>query len=378
MNPQTKAAFDTLLSQSSNKTCIDCNAFNPQWASVNNGCFMCIKCAGNHRSMGVHITFVRSVTMDGWSKTQLQRVKRGGNGKLKQFWSKQKFPKQLTAKQRLDNKAMDKYRERLLALAKGEAAKEIPFIGYIEREYANKSLSNLSAASHSSSSLSSVHSANKSNSNFKMQGFGNTDYTPNSDNTKANPMEDTWNDLSGWASSFAAKTSAAASDLAQKSKEKATTIKNKINDDEYQANLKKNATETWQKTSNTLSSWWSTASTSVTNAINDNFAMNETQGNDAPVLYHKDNDKHKKMPALSSDQYFDATKNKQKQEDILGINEMHKAQDIDKIAPPFPIKTNGAVKEDKVKEISDDFDDWGFDDKSDKKKQTVAVESLLD
>eukprot|EP01083_Nonionella_stella_P197891 727127_1 len=111
MDPHTKAEFEKLLSKSANKTCIDCDTFNPQWASVNNGCFMCIKCAGNHRSMGVHITFVRSVTMDSWSKTQLTRMKYGGNAKLKRFWSSQKFPKNLTPKQKLNNTAMDKYRE---------------------------------------------------------------------------------------------------------------------------------------------------------------------------------------------------------------------------------------------------------------------------
>eukprot|EP01083_Nonionella_stella_P197892 727128_1 len=109
MDPHTKAEFEKLLSKSANKTCIDCDTFNPQWASVNNGCFICINCAGNHRSMGVHISFVRSITMDGWSKIQLSRIQNGGNEKLKQFWEEQKFfenNQQLSFKERLDNEAM--------------------------------------------------------------------------------------------------------------------------------------------------------------------------------------------------------------------------------------------------------------------------------
>merc|ERR1719203_314682 len=150
MDPKTKKEFDKLQSQPANSTCIDCNTFNPQWASVNNGCFMCIKCAGNHRSMGVHITFVRSVTMDGWSKIQLARMKHGGNDKLKSFWSAQKFSKSLSPKERLDNNAMDRYRTNLLAKAKGESVSQIPFIGYEAREIRKSNYLNPSNSSNQS------------------------------------------------------------------------------------------------------------------------------------------------------------------------------------------------------------------------------------
>ena len=53
---------------------------------------------------------------------------------MKQFWREQKFPlDQLSPKERLDNVAMDKYRERLLKLAKGEETTPIPHIGYHKR-----------------------------------------------------------------------------------------------------------------------------------------------------------------------------------------------------------------------------------------------------
>merc|ERR1719410_2337003 len=107
---------------------------------------MCIKCAGNHRSMGVHITFVRSITMDGWSKIQLARMKNGGNAKLKKFWKQQKFPNDLTPKQRLDNNAMDKYREDLLARAKGENPPKIAFIGYEQRKIQKNSYASNTSA----------------------------------------------------------------------------------------------------------------------------------------------------------------------------------------------------------------------------------------
>lgn len=56
-----------------NDKCADCNSLRPTWASINLGIMVCIKCSGIHRSLGVHITKVRSVTLDDW-EPEVQKI----------------------------------------------------------------------------------------------------------------------------------------------------------------------------------------------------------------------------------------------------------------------------------------------------------------
>ncbi|CAE6470200.1 unnamed protein product [Rhizoctonia solani] len=63
-----------LIKTGENKFCVDCGAPNPQWASLGVAAFICLSCAGVHRGFGVHISFVRSCTMDTWSADQLNRM----------------------------------------------------------------------------------------------------------------------------------------------------------------------------------------------------------------------------------------------------------------------------------------------------------------
>eukprot|EP01126_Amoeba_proteus_P016909 TRINITY_DN1794_c0_g2_i3.p1 TRINITY_DN1794_c0_g2~~TRINITY_DN1794_c0_g2_i3.p1 ORF type:complete len:106 (-),score=14.77 TRINITY_DN1794_c0_g2_i3:40-357(-) len=64
--------LDQLLQEPENKRCVDCHATAPRWASSKLGVFICMKCAGIHRSLGTHISFVRSVTLDKWKDSEVQ------------------------------------------------------------------------------------------------------------------------------------------------------------------------------------------------------------------------------------------------------------------------------------------------------------------
>ncbi|KAM5535487.1 hypothetical protein V8D89_010824 [Ganoderma adspersum] len=68
-----------------NKKCIDCGNPNPQWASLSFAVFLCLQCAGVHRGFGVHVSFVRSVSMDTWQEEQVKRMQIGGNAPFLEF-----------------------------------------------------------------------------------------------------------------------------------------------------------------------------------------------------------------------------------------------------------------------------------------------------
>lgn len=66
-----------------NNYCVDCNAPNPKWASINLGCLMCIQCAGVHRSLGVHISKLQSIVLDTkWTEDKLKNIREKGNAKV--------------------------------------------------------------------------------------------------------------------------------------------------------------------------------------------------------------------------------------------------------------------------------------------------------
>jgi len=85
-NERHAAILRELLKQPSNKKCADCKRNDPRWASWNLGIFICIRCSGVHRSMGTHISKVKSVDLDTWTPEQIENMKKWGNYKANLYW----------------------------------------------------------------------------------------------------------------------------------------------------------------------------------------------------------------------------------------------------------------------------------------------------
>ena len=85
MNRQ-KALMKKYLSRPENHLCADCKRPSPTWASLNIGVFVCIKCSGCHREIGVHITKIKSVELDLWPSKSLTDFAKINNEIANAYW----------------------------------------------------------------------------------------------------------------------------------------------------------------------------------------------------------------------------------------------------------------------------------------------------
>ncbi|KIW16734.1 hypothetical protein PV08_03923 [Exophiala spinifera] len=119
VDPETRAKLAQISKKegAANDKCCDCGAPSPQWASPKFSTFICLQCAGTHRGLGVHVSFVRSVSMDAFKQGEILRMQYGGNKAWQDFFTKNSpIPfDECTIKERYDSEIGEEWKERLSA-----------------------------------------------------------------------------------------------------------------------------------------------------------------------------------------------------------------------------------------------------------------------
>ncbi|EGR27081.1 hypothetical protein IMG5_201980 [Ichthyophthirius multifiliis] len=118
--------FDKLTAIPENRQCFECRSPSFQWASVNNGIFLCLACSGVHRGFGVNVSFIRSIDMDHFTQKQLNLMLQGGNKKLWDFFESYNIPKDSPIDFKYKTKAGIYYRELLKSIVEGEQSPDKP------------------------------------------------------------------------------------------------------------------------------------------------------------------------------------------------------------------------------------------------------------
>ncbi|XP_020088062.1 ADP-ribosylation factor GTPase-activating protein AGD3 isoform X2 [Ananas comosus] len=86
--PKQEKPIELLRKVCGNEVCADCGALEPDWASLNLGVLVCIECSGVHRNLGVHISKVRSLTLDVrvWEPSVINLFQSLGNTFANSIW----------------------------------------------------------------------------------------------------------------------------------------------------------------------------------------------------------------------------------------------------------------------------------------------------
>lgn len=106
-----------LLKRPENLTCAECSSRLPRWASTSLGVFFCTSCSGSHRGLGVHISKVKSTTLDKWTEAQVDHMARVGNARANAYWEALvqpgRKPQPTSTRDQCERYIRDKYERRM-------------------------------------------------------------------------------------------------------------------------------------------------------------------------------------------------------------------------------------------------------------------------
>lgn len=206
-----RKVLSDLQKKHNNHCCFECDTLNPQWVSVSYGIFLCLQCSGLHRGLGVHLSFIRSSTMDKFKEREIEAMKLGGNSQLSKFFAgSSDIRPGMDLAQKYQSLSAAVYRDKIQTLLDGGV--------WDERECRDR----LTRA-RESSRVSIIHQAEESNfyaaeqeptirvdersgeytgaqSTSRYSGFGNPNYEPRQEHDQVGElMSETMASLSkGW------------------------------------------------------------------------------------------------------------------------------------------------------------------------------------
>eukprot|EP00126_Sphaerothecum_destruens_P000994 Sdes_comp12159_c0_seq1m2931 len=399
---EVKAIFEELKRKDSNNKCFECGTHNPQWASVPLGIFICLECSGKHRSLGVHLSFVQSITMDKWKPANLDKMKVGGNAPALKFLSSYEDFRAVQSDifKKYDTHAAQLYRDKISAMAQGKpwTPTAPPPKSKFPTDFSTNSSPALSersldegclASSGSSANLNSSGSRPGSGVSSKDEffhrkqaenssrpadippsqggqyfGFGSSNYAPSSTRSGGSQdfMETAVSSLwTGW-NSLSEKAKEAAAIATQKAIELRNATQEKVNDPEFIGNIKESVRAVGQKASTVAGQSWANVN-SLFAENTEPSSSNPSQKNGSQGSYYNTSSYHTTIPERNQN-YQASTEI----ENHFGGDEKLSASNNTNLLKPVNSSSSITSHPSLVNSSRKSVDDWGsatFDDDDD-------------